>query len=392
LKNNKIIIQKLKWQAGFSYIEMLVVLLVASALAVNQIKTTSLESTDMIANGMVEKIQRVQRASMRFYQDQNPNAWPLDAGTLVSMGYLTSGEELDSFGNTFVIGLDGQDLSVSTDVKDQMYVSRVQGRLPRSSSSGTTVTTLIDRPGYEVAHDALYSLDGSKPLTGPMDANGQNITNAGTVNATSLIDGATGYYIDPASISKLNTVEINSLTLVANATVGGSCTTKSLGTTSTGKFVACENGTWKTPSNELPVGSIYIATTTTDPSSTLGYGTWTTFGAGRVLVGQNTSDGSFDSMEEAGGSKTNTLSVAQLPAHRHFILSNQTVSPNNHSSNVTSANQMSKGTGATTSYEGYNTRASSSDASVGRTSSVGSTSATNNLQPYIVVKMWKRTG
>ena len=366
-------IGKLKWQAGFSYIEMLVVLLVASALAVNQIKTTSLESTDMIANGMVEKVQRVQRASMRFYQDQSPNAWPLNAGTLVTMGYLTSGEELDSFGNAFVIGVVGQDLSVSTNVQDQTYVSRVQGKLPRSSSSGTTVTTLIDKPGYEPAHDALYALDGSKRLTGPMDANGQNITNAGTVNATSLIDGTTGYYIDPASTSKLNALEINTLKLVSNATVGGSCTTKSIGTTPTGKFVACETGRWKTPGNELPVGSIYTSISTTNPSATLGYGTWVAFGAGRVLVGQNTSDASFNTMQETGGAKTHTLSLAEMPSHVHGWTGRE-------------GNGWPDGSGDSTR---PNTRGSYPRFT--EMDSEGGSQPHNNLQPYKLVKMWKRT-
>jgi len=379
LKINKMTIKKLKKQAGFSYIEMLVVLMVASALAVNQIKTTSLQSTNMIANSMVEKVQRVQRASMRFYQDQIPNAWPLNAGTLVSMSYLTSGEELDSFGNTFVIGVVGQDLSVSTDVQDQMYVSRVQGKLPRSSSSGTTVTTLIDRPGYEMAHDALYSLNGSKSLTGPMDANGQNITNAGTVNATSIIDGTTGYYIDPASISKFNEVEVNKLTLVANATVGGSCSTKNIGTTSTGKFVACENGIWKTPGNELPVGSIYTSTTTTNPSVTLGYGTWVGFGSGRVPVGQHTGDANFDLMEEIGGSKN-----AIVVSHSHGI------TDPGHSHQYQRENYH--GGGGRNRYAVATTGTTSTNATGITINTEGSSGTNMNLQPYIVVKMWKRTG
>ena len=379
MKINKMTIKKLKLQAGFSYIEMLVVLIVVSTLAVNQIKTTSLESTDMIANGMVERVQRVQRASMRFYQNQNPNAWPLNAGTLVSMGYLTSGEELDSFGNAFVIGVVGQDLSVSTDVQDKTYVSRVQGRLPRSSSSGTTVTTLIDRPGYEVAHNALYSLDGSKPLTGPMDANGQNITNAGTVNATSLIDGTTGYYIDPASISKLNELEVDQIKLVDNATIGGSCTTKRIGTTSTGKLVACESGVWKTPGNELPVGSIYTSISTTNPSATLGYGTWVEFGSGRVPVGQDTSEANFNTMEETGGAKTHLLTKNEMPSHNHIVNTRYGGGNDNQPyRNYIPATNMSGWPSLTPSEL--------------NTTSQGGNAAHNNLQPYIVVKMWKRTG
>ena len=36
------------------------------------------------------------------------------------------------------------------------------------------------------------------------------------------------------------------------------------------------------------------------------------FGAGRVLIGLDSSDTDFDSAEETGGSKTHTLTEAQL--------------------------------------------------------------------------------
>jgi hypothetical protein len=61
-----------------------------------------------------------------------------------------------------------------------------------------------------------------------------------------------------------------------------------------------------------PVGSIYInASVTTNPASLLGFGTWVAFGEGRVIVGQNTSDTDFDTLEETGGSK------ASVAAHTH---------------------------------------------------------------------------
>lgn len=62
-----------------------------------------------------------------------------------------------------------------------------------------------------------------------------------------------------------------------------------------------------------PVGSIYInATNGTNPASLLGFGTWTSFGAGRVPVGFNAGDSRFDTPEETGGSYD-----ATLPAHTH---------------------------------------------------------------------------
>jgi len=46
-----------------------------------------------------------------------------------------------------------------------------------------------------------------------------------------------------------------------------------------------------------PVGSIYInATSASNPNTLLGFGTWTAFGAGRVLVGLDAGDALLDEM------------------------------------------------------------------------------------------------
>jgi hypothetical protein len=52
-----------------------------------------------------------------------------------------------------------------------------------------------------------------------------------------------------------------------------------------------------------PVGSIYTnATVSTNPATLLGFGTWTAFGAGRVMVGFDSGNALFDTAEETGGS------------------------------------------------------------------------------------------
>lgn len=55
---------------------------------------------------------------------------------------------------------------------------------------------------------------------------------------------------------------------------------------------------------ELPVGTILPTTDPTNPATTLGYGTWSAFGAGRTLVGLDAGDTDFDTVEETGGAKT----------------------------------------------------------------------------------------
>ncbi len=124
-----------------------------------------------------------------------------------------------------------------------------------------------------------------------------------------------------------------------------------------------------------PVGSIYInATNSTNPASLLGFGTWAAFGAGRVMVGLNSSDSDFDTAEETGGSKTHTLSTSELPSHTHGG-----IFPSGASGSFSQAFDVDNpGTGADLGSEKT-------------TSATGGGGAHNNLQPYIVVYMWKRT-
>ena len=65
-----------------------------------------------------------------------------------------------------------------------------------------------------------------------------------------------------------------------------------------------------------PVGSIYMSVNNTNPGTLFG-GTWVTWGAGRVPVSVNTSDGDFSTVEKTGGEKTHTLSINEMPSHKH---------------------------------------------------------------------------
>lgn len=134
-----------------------------------------------------------------------------------------------------------------------------------------------------------------------------------------------------------------------------------------------------------PVGSIYInATSSTNPATLFGFGTWVAFGAGRVPVGFDSGNPLFDSAEETGGSAD-----AIVVSHTHTL----TDPGHTHTTTVpTSDTGNSKQALYSTDNAGTTATITSSTATTGISANTAGSSGTNaNYQPYITVYMWKRT-
>lgn len=193
----------------------------------------------------------------------------------------------------------------------------------------------------------------------------------------------------------------------------------------------------------FPVGAIYMSTTSANPSTFWTGTTWQAFATGKTIVGIDTSDTDFNSVNKTGGSKEVVLTVPNLPTHNH------TVGDNSHSHTVNGVgdhshtlndhahylppHQHGSGwgeqghTGYWGNWPGNNFRGSSSTdwdnnmfltspvdqwtngaGAVGMSgsgahshtinatthshtlSNTGSNTAHSNLQPYIVTYIWKR--
>jgi hypothetical protein len=135
-----------------------------------------------------------------------------------------------------------------------------------------------------------------------------------------------------------------------------------------------------------PIGSIYTnASSATNPATLIGFGTWTAFGTGRVLVGINGADASFDVLGETGGSKDsvvvshNHTATVTDPGHVHTYLDY----PNN--------TNLSLDDIPGHIYGGTTTNTSSATTGITVANTAAGVSGTNgNLQPYVVVNMWLR--
>ena len=157
----------------------------------------------------------------------------------------------------------------------------------------------------------------------------------------------------------------------------------------------------------FPVGAIYTAVVSTNPATLLGFGTWTAFGAGRVMVGFDSSNALFDTAEETGGSAdaitvthTHTATSTVTDAgHSHGLMGADDTGITRGLSESTSRNVQG---GDSTTNRGYKTTAPTGGENLVQTQTTGVTVATTNastgssgtnanMQPYIVVYMWKRT-
>ena len=210
--------------------------------------------------------------------------------------------------------------------------------------------------------DSLASGNPLKIVKGlEIDIEFNNIANAIATKSNGIDTALTGTPTAPTAASGTNTSQIATTAFVRTAIMD----------------------------SVYPVGSVYIsAGSSTNPATLLGFGTWTAFGAGRVMVGLNGSDALFDALEETGGSKdaivvshTHTTTVTD-PGHIHQA-SNFGIAVTAGGAYTALGVDGSPGSGA-------NTGSAVTGISVAN-STAGSSGTNANLQPYITVAMWKRT-
>jgi hypothetical protein len=247
------------------------------------------------------------------------------------------------------------------------------------------------------AKDSLLTGNPAKIIKGAeIDDEFNAIATAVATKPDSNSPTFTGVPVAPTATAGSNTTQ---LATTAFTTAAVTTATGALGTMSTqnANAVAITGGTIAALvlAALYPVGTIYTnASVATNPGTLLGFGTWAAFGTGRVLVGVNSGDTAFDTLEETGGSKTKTLDANNI---KHYHGTGNGVSNDDGfftgrawslSSNGTTYSHFIAGeTGAASNSSGALTSGSLSTT----TPIMDSPTAFDILPPYITVYMWKRT-
>ena len=130
-----------------------------------------------------------------------------------------------------------------------------------------------------------------------------------------------------------------------------------------------------------PVGAVYISVNNTSPASLFG-GEWTQIN-GRFLIGtgapenndDGTSPGNYDkTLGSKGGEATHTLTVDEIPPHRHKIKAESTSGSLDY--------VLTDLKGHAKEYQNYR--------DLPYLDYTGGGAAHNNMPPYLAVYMWKR--
>ena len=151
------------------------------------------------------------------------------------------------------------------------------------------------------------------------------------------------------------------------------------------------------------IGDIEINVTGTNPENKYAGTTWVAWGSGRVPVGIDTAQTEFNTVEKTGGEKSHKMTAAENGPHYHTG-GNHYHGPGAGSYYANSAGSLpeSETVGAISGSgwkmpqivetSGYWTGSNKTGlGGVVATTSSGSGTAHNNLQPYITCYMWKRT-
>jgi len=287
----------------------------------------------------------------------------------------------------------------------------ISGYVTQAVATGTDTTITIPNGATGVARNMFLELTGtggaSTNLIVPTNKKLYFIYNNSTGAVTVKVSGQTGVSVPAAAKIVLvsnGTDIITATNYMASATLpSATLSSPTMTGVPVAPTAAANTNTTQIATTAFvttglqaayPVGSIYMSTVATNPNTLFGFGTWVTFGTGRMLISQ---DGSTYTAGSTGGSATTTLITANLPSHSHSATS--TVTDPGHLHAIGRAYQITAQSSGPTvadfADQGFavqSTQTNTTGITVATTiGNTGSGTAISTISPYIAVYMWNRT-
>ena len=180
-------------EQGFVLVGVMAALIIITSLTMTSMEHQAIEiDNQQVMRAALDGHQLIQGV-LNAYAENGPDLadrWPVDPpgsdtriDQLITDGFLIAGIQPSIFGTNWQLTVAANTLTATVTLvaPDTTTARFLCGQLPQCIPpvTGTTVSSTLNRPGDEAVHNLLYARDGSRTLTGTLDADGQEINDQG---------------------------------------------------------------------------------------------------------------------------------------------------------------------------------------------------------------------
>lgn len=334
-------------------------------------KDTTYQNATVDANGLMSKEDKIKLNSIKANAEENQNAF-----SNITVGSTTIAADLKT--DTLTIKA-GSNIDINANNLDDSITFSLTGIV---DDANTAIKAIQDSLGQNIHETYIKNIQG--------DNNRLTITKGNNIESTIDINNVP----NAIKASQDNRGQNIDSTYIKNISVTDNILTMYKGNgDATGIEIISFDQIY-------PVGCIYISVVNINPTTLFKVGTWEPLPAGRVLLAQGTSDWKIDyPAGSTGGEATHTLILNEIAPHNHIGSVTKSGSTHTHALTMQASHGKS-GNGGVPRFSdgdvwsGYKTQNLSSAGEHEHAITInnsGGGKPHNNMQPYLVVYMWKRT-